>query len=69
MQKEGEIFAYSMNGAKDKNNEQFRTDMSVMIAQRNLIAMLENLPMAIQAVEDTIAKQKEQGDLFKKSQE
>lgn len=67
-QKENEVWAYqgSVNG---KDAVVAKTELAVMISQRNLITMLENLPQAIQMLEDTIEKQKQQAQTFAKSQE
>ncbi|HEY4797730.1 MAG TPA: hypothetical protein VII99_01520 [Bacteroidia bacterium] len=46
-----------------------KTQFLVAIAQRNLIAMLENLPDAIDSVESVLQRQKEQAEKFAKAQE
>src|SRR5215472_3730662 len=69
LQKEAEIWQYSMNGLKEKTAEVYKTEISIMIAQRNLLAMLEQLPLAVQTIEDNIEKQKVQAEAFRKAQE
>lgn len=68
LQKESEVWVYQ-NALNGKDPVLVKTELAVMIAQRNLIAMLENLPDAISAIEATITKQKEDAAKFKKSQE
>lgn len=68
MQKEAEVWQYQ-GSVKTVEPQVVKTEVAVMIAQRNLIAMLENLPAAVAAVEATIAEQKAQAERFKKSQE
>jgi len=58
-----------MNGLKEKTAEVYKTEISIMIAQRNLLAMLEQLPLAVQTIEDNIEKQKVQAEAFRKAQE
>ena len=66
-QKEAELWQYqgSLNG---KDPMIVKTEVAVMIAQRNILAMLENLPMAVEAVEQVLEAQKRQKENFEKSQ-
>ena len=66
-QKEAEIWQYqgSLNG---KDPVIVKTEVAIMIAQRNLLAMLENLPAAVEAVEQVLEAQKRQQENFAKSQ-
>jgi hypothetical protein len=67
-QKEAEVWMYqqSVNG---KEGNSVKVEIAVMLAQRNLIAMLETLPEAVSAVESVIERQKEQAHAFQKAQD
>lgn len=69
-QKESEIWAYqqNFNGKEPKNAEQVRVDMAVAISQRNMLAMLENLPVAVAAMEQVFEAQKKQAVAFAEAQ-
>jgi len=71
MQKEAEIWGYqsNFNGKEPKSAEAVKTDMAVLLAQRNLIAMIETLPTAIASIEMVLEKQKQQAVAFAKAQE
>jgi hypothetical protein len=60
------MYQQSVNG---KEGNSVKVEIAVMLAQRNLIAMLETLPEAISAVEAVIEKQKEQAHTFQKAQD
>lgn len=66
LQTEAEIWSYQQG---EKKAEQVRNDLSVAIVRRNLLAMLENLPAAVQSVEDYMEKQKEAMEKMKKAGE
>jgi len=66
IQKEAEIWGYqNKNG---ETSDEFKAKMMVALAQRNMIAMLENLPMAVDSLEMVLDAQKKQKDNFAKSQ-
>lgn len=60
------MYQNSLNG---KDSLLVKTEVAVMIAQRNLIAMLENLPEAVSSVEKVLESQKVQAETFRKAQE
>jgi hypothetical protein len=68
IQKETEVWMYQ-NSLNGKDSLLVKTEVAVMIAQRNLIAMLENLPEAVSSVEKVLESQKVQAETFRKAQE
>lgn len=71
-QKEAEIFnsqAALVQSSNGKTDSTMRTELAVMIAQRNIAAMIENLPLVVHEVQATLERQKLQAEAFKKSQQ
>ena len=68
IQKETEVWQYQ-SSISSKEPQIAKVELAVMLAQRNLIAMLENLPAAVSAVEVTLEQQKEKAQAFVKSQQ